>query len=169
MYEGFNIAKIEKDSISNGPGIRVILWCQGCTIHCKDCHNPQTWDSTKGRQYTKEDDKILFSELGKPYVQGITLSGGHPLEPYNIDFCRHIAKRVKLLYPSKDVWLYTGWLWEDIKDLEIIQYIDVIVDGPFVKDKRNITLPYCGSTNQRVIDVKQSIKHNKVILYKPEN
>lgn len=160
-----NYAKIEKNSIANGPGIRVVLWCQGCSLHCKGCHNPQTWDRNSGTPWTPLDIFRIYDELKKPWVRGITFSGGHPLEHYNINYCMNIAKQVKEHYPNKDIWLYTGWLWEDIKDFPIMKYIDVIVDGPYIEKQRNISLPYCGSNNQRVIDVQKSLKSEKVILY----
>lgn len=159
-------AKIEKNSIANGPGIRVVLWCQGCSLHCKGCHNPDTWDENKGTVFTSSDISIIYDELKKPWVSGITFSGGHPLENYNIYMCTYIAEQIKKNYPQKDIWLYTGWLWEDVKDLKIMKYVDVVVDGPYIEEQRNISLPYCGSNNQRVIDVQKSLKENKVILYK---
>ena len=156
-------AKIEYNSISNGPGIRVVLWCQGCSLHCTNCHNQNTWDPDKGNNLTHQDVINMFKEIEKPWVRGLTLSGGHPLEKYNIDKCTEISKEFKERFPNKDIWLYTGWLWEDIKDLPIMNYIDVVVDGPYIEEQRNISLPYCGSNNQRVIDVQKSL-HNKGVV-----
>ena len=158
-------AKIEYNSISNGPGIRVVLWFQGCSLHCKGCQNPETWDRDSGTPWVSSDIFKIYNELKKPWVRGLTFSGGHPLEYYNINSCMHIAEKVKENYPDKDIWLYTGYLWEDIKDLPIMKYIDVIVDGPYIEEQRNISLPYCGSNNQRVIDVKKSLQNKGVVLY----
>lgn len=158
-------AKIEKNSVANGPGIRVVLWCQGCSIHCPGCHNESTWDFSKGNDVMLDDITDMFLELNKPYVQGLTLSGGNPLETYNIDTCTEIAKQYKDRFPHKDLWLYTGLLWEDIQHLDIFKYVDVVVDGPYVEKLRDINLPYCGSKNQRVIDVKKSFETKGVVLY----
>ena len=107
----------------------------------------------------------IFNEIEKPWVRGLTLSGGHPIEKYNINGCTEIAKKFKEKFKDKDLWLYTGLLWDDIKNLEIINYLDVIVDGPYIDELRDISLPYCGSKNQRVIDVKKSLQENTLILY----
>lgn len=158
-------AKIEYNSTSNGPGIRVVLWCQGCSLHCKGCHNQNTWDPNGGLEITQQDIDAMFEELNKPWVEGLTFSGGHPLQTYNIDKCTEIAKKFKEKFPNKNIWLYTGWLWEDIKDFPIMKYIDVIVDGPYIEKQRDISLPYCGSNNQRVIDVQKSLQNKGVVLY----
>lgn len=160
------IAKIENNSVANGPGIRVVLWCQGCSLKCKGCHNKDTWDENQGDTYTANDNDYIIQLLKYKHISGLTLSGGHPLEPYNINECTELCREVKDAVPDKTIWLYTGWLWEDIKHIEIMNYIDVIVDGPYIEEERNISLPYCGSNNQRVINVKESLKSNKVILYK---
>lgn len=160
-----NIAKIEKNSVSNGPGIRVVIWCQGCSLQCKGCHNPETWNPEGGRSINPDDIYDIYKELEKPWVRGVTFSGGHPLEAYNVDACMDLMKNFKHLFPDKDIWLYTGFVWEDIKHLEIVNYIDVVVDGPYIESERNIMLPYCGSNNQRVIDVKKSLQSSEVVLY----
>lgn len=158
-------AKIEYNSTSNGPGIRVVLWCQGCSLHCKGCHNQNTWDPNGGFEITQQNIDEMFEELNKPWVEGLTFSGGHPLQTYNVDKCTEIAKKFKEKFPNKTIWLYTGWLWENIKGLPIMDYIDVIVDGPYIDELRDISLPYCGSKNQRVIDVKKSLQNKGVVLY----
>lgn len=156
-------------SIANGPGIRIVLWCQGCSLHCKGCHNSETWDPDGGEIFTCNDAADIIGWLKFPWISGLTLSGGHPLEPYNIGLCTELCKEVKASVPDKTIWLYTGWLWEDVKQLPIMQYVDVIVDGPYIEEQRNISLPYCGSTNQRVIDVQKSLQTNSIILFKESN
>lgn len=156
-------------SIANGPGVRIVLWCQGCSLHCKGCHNSETWDPDGGEVFTCNDAADIIGWLKFPWISGLTLSGGHPLEPYNIGSCTELCKEVKAYIPDKTIWLYTGWLWEDIKHLPIMQYVDVIVDGPYIEEQRNISLPYCGSTNQRVIDVQKSLQTNSIILFKESN
>ena len=152
------IAKIEKDCLNNGPGIRLVVWCQGCSVHCPGCHNKETWNEDIGHIFNCYDADEIYHYLKNSWVSGITLTGGHPLEPYNIDTCTELCKMVKLNYPDKTVWLYTGWLWEDIKELEIMKYVDVVVDGPFIESERDTTLAFRGSKNQRIIDVRKTCK-----------
>lgn len=157
-------SKIEKNSIANGEGIRVVLWCQGCSLHCPECHNPQTWDFDDGNIFRHVDIQEICEELKKPYITGLTLSGGHPLEPENIQVCTALCMYLKLRFPTKTIWLYTGWLWEEISHMEIMKYIDVVVDGPYIKDRKNISLKWRGSDNQRVIDVNKSLANKTIIL-----
>jgi anaerobic ribonucleoside-triphosphate reductase activating protein len=158
-------ANITTCDIANGKGIGVVLWCQGCSLNCPGCQNKCTHDSTDGKEFTKQEEDLIISELRKPYVSRLTLSGGHPLEPYNIEACLSLCKRVKSELPDIKIWCYTGWLWEDVQIFEIMKYIDVLVDGPFVESQRDITLPFRGSSNQRVIDVQKSLEADEVILY----
>lgn len=160
-----NYHKIEKFSVENGTGIRVVLWCSGCGVHCKNCHNPETWDRYSGKPWTEESEQELFEALNKDYISGITYSGGNPLEEYNTEVVTDIAKKIKEIFPNKTQWLYTGFPWEDIKDLEIIKYIDVLVDGPYIEEQRNVSLKWRGSSNQRVIDVQKSLELNQIVLY----
>ena len=157
--------KIERNSVANGVGIRTVLWCQGCSLHCKGCHNPHTWDFDSGKIFDVKAVQTICEELEKPYVAGLTLSGGHPLEPNNIKECTALCRYLKTKYPQKTRWLYTGWLWESIKQLDIMKYIDVVVEGPYIDSLRDITLKYCGSKNQRVIDVKKSLTENKLVIF----
>jgi anaerobic ribonucleoside-triphosphate reductase activating protein len=158
-------ADITTCDIANGTGIGVVLWCQGCSLNCPGCQNKCTHAAADGKEFTrKEEDKIL-TELRRKHISRLTISGGHPLEPYNIAACVELCKRVKSEVPVTQIWCYTGWLWEDVKDLELVKYyVDVLVDGPYIESLRDITLPWRGSSNQRVIDVKASLKTNKVIL-----
>ena len=161
-----NYHKIEKTSVANGTGIRVVLWCSGCRIGCKNCHNPETWDVNSGKLFDDAAKKELFDALSKPYIQGVTFSGGHPLEKENQEEIYDLCKEIKDKYPTKDIWLYTGYKYEFIlgkKILDIIALCDVVVDGPYIEDQRDITLKFRGSKNQRLIDVKETLKQGEVI------
>lgn len=166
-----NYHKIEKASIANGTGIRVVLWVSGCSLHCKGCHNPETWSINSGQPFNEEAKKELFEALDKSYIQGITFSGGHPFESYNRSTVYCLVKEIKEKFPEKDIWIYTGYTWEEIfeKDIREIQRIlywtDVLVDGKYVDELRDITLKWRGSKNQRVIDVKASLEQEKVVLW----
>ena len=160
-----NYHKIETFSINNGNGIRVVLWVSGCSLNCKNCQNPETHDPNAGELWTQESEQELFEALNKDYISGITFSGGHPLEHYNIDTIKNISKRIKQKFPNITQWLYPGCLWENIKDLEIMKYLDVIVDGPYIDELRDISLKWRGSLNQRVIDTQQSLNLNQVVLW----
>lgn len=160
-----NYHKIEKCSTSNGEGFRTVIWVSGCSVHCNNCQNPQTWEFESGLLFTNETKQELFAKLDKPYISGLTLSGGHPLESQNIETCTTIAKEFKKRFPNKTLWVYTGYLWNEIKNLEIMKYTDVLIDGRYIDEKRDITLPWRGSTNQRVIDVQKSLNKGKIVLY----
>ncbi len=160
-----NYHKIEKTSIANGEGIRVVLWVSGCSLHCRGCHNPETWNINSGEFFGEDAKKELFEALDKPYIKGITFSGGHPLENENIDDVYCLCKEIKEKLPTKDIWLYTGYTFENINSHPIMQYIDVLVDGKYIDEQRDLTLKFCGSKNQRLINVQKSLKENKVILY----
>lgn len=146
-----NFHRIESTNLSNGLGWRVVLWVSGCSHHCEGCHNPETWDPESGKQFTVEHLKKIIEFLDKPYVKGLTLTGGDPLMLKNRASILEIVKAVKSNCPTKDIWLYTGYKYEEIKDLEILKYVDVIVDGKFEIENRDITLPFRGSTNQKII------------------
>lgn len=170
-----NYEKIDKCSVSNGLGIRTVLWISGCNIHCKNCHNQSTWDFNSGIPFTDDTMQEILYDLSKPYIKGLTLSGGHPLDPHNAPKVLEIVKRVKMVFPNmvfpnKDIWIYTGYVWEDIiKDdilKEILKRTDVLVDGAYIDELRDITLPFRGSSNQRIINVQESLNQNKVILWK---
>ncbi len=174
-----NYHKIEKSSIANGTGIRVVLWCSGCSLRCKGCQNPETWDINSGKLFDEKAKEELFEALDKPYIQGITFSGGHPLENENVETVYLLIKEIKEKFPNKDIWLYTGYTLNQIfptvitSDLDlkrfyrqnIVEMCDVVVDGAYVEKLRDITLKWRGSSNQRVIDVKNTLKENKVVLY----
>ena len=165
-----NYEKIDKCSVSNGLGVRTVLWISGCNIHCKNCHNQSTWDFNSGIPFTDDTMQEILYDLSKPYIKGLTLSGGHPLDPHNAPKVLEIVKRVKMVFPNKDIWIYTGYVWEDIiKNVtlkEILKRTDVLVDGAYIDELRDISLPFRGSSNQRIIDVQESLKPNQVILWK---
>lgn len=168
-----NYIKITKSDIANGIGIRTVLWVSGCTMHCKECHNQSTWNFNAGQLFTNDTMNELLNSLIPDYVAGLTLSGGHPLEKQNQQQIANIVKTVKAKYPTKTIWLYTGYLYENILKMpfvvrDILPYIDILVDGKYDCTKRDITLAWCGSSNQRVIDIQKSLKENKVILFKEE-
>lgn len=161
--------KIRRLDISNGPGMRVAIFMQGCAFKCKNCFNPETHDFNGGKEFTDEViDHIL--DLGKaPYIAGLSILGGEPLHPNNIEGTARLAKIFKANYPDKTVWVWSGFLFDrDLKDKEALKYIDVLVDGQFVDEKKDLTLPYCGSTNQRVIDVQKSLKKGEIVLWKED-
>lgn len=146
-----NYHNITKDDMLNGEGLRVVLWVAGCEHHCKGCHNPITWDENGGLLFDKAAKQEIFEELKKDYVSGITFSGGDPLHIKNRTDITVLAKEIKEIFPSKTIWLYTGYTYEAVKDLEIISYLDVLVDGKFVKELSDVNYHWAGSTNQKII------------------
>lgn len=160
-----NYHDITKCDLLNGSGLRVVLWISGCSHHCKGCQNPQTWDENSGIPFDKQAEDELFEALKPDYISGITFCGGSPLYPKNRETVTRLAKKCRDLFPDKNIWLFTGYLWEEVKDLEIIQYLDVLIDGEFIEELKDNTLHWCGSSNQRVIDVKKTIESGRVILY----
>ncbi|MEG1395003.1 MAG: anaerobic ribonucleoside-triphosphate reductase activating protein [Clostridia bacterium] len=156
---------ITKDDMLNGDGLRVVLWVAGCTHACPECHNPVTWDVNGGVEFDNDAKKEIFAELEKDYVSGITFSGGDPLHPCNRQPIAELAKEIKTKFPNKTLWLYTGFSWEEIKDLPVIQYLDVLVDGEFVIALKHTQLHWKGSSNQRVIDVQNTLRLGEVVIY----
>ena len=142
----------------NGDGLRVVLWVAGCSHCCKECQNPVTWDPDGGILFDDAAKQEIFSQLEKPYISGITFSGGDPLHAANRFAVRELMDEIKRKYPDKTIWLYTGDRWEDILHYPVMQYIDVLVDGEFVQELKNTKLWWRGSANQRVIDVQQSLQ-----------
>lgn len=160
-----NYFGITKCDIANGLGVRVVLWISGCTMHCPGCHNPETWEFTGGKIFDGAAKKELFDALSKPWIKGVTLSGGHPLEPQNCGAVYGLLKEIRQKFPSKDIWLYTGYNLDnnDFQDSnivlnQILTMCDVVVDGPFILEQRDLTLPFRGSRNQRLIDVHQTLE-----------
>ena len=172
-----NYMQIDKASISNGKGFRVVLYCAGCSLKCEGCFNPETWDFNAGMHFDKDATNDIFKLLDKPYIKGITLSGGHPLESHNLIGVYNLIHSIKKNLPQKDIWLYTGLtlsvddfdlssqnqLLYDLKK-HVISMCDVIVDGPYIESQRDITLPFRGSKNQRIIDVQKTLQQNEIVL-----
>ncbi len=156
---------ITKDDMLNGDGLRVVLWVAGCSHRCRECQNPVTWDPDGGIPFTEESKRELFAELGKPYISGVTFSGGDPLYRSNEPEILELAKEIREKFPGKTIWLYTGSVWDEIKDHEIIGYVDVLVDGEYVKELRSTQLYWRGSSNQRVIDVKKTLESGTLSLH----
>lgn len=156
---------ITKDDMLNGDGLRVVLWVAGCGHHCEECQNPVTWNPDGGIPFTEESKKELFEALGRSYVSGITFSGGDPLHPANEAEILALAKEIRASFPGKTIWLYTGYSWEYVKNREIAKYLDVLVDGLYVKQLRDTNLHWRGSANQKVIDVPASLTGGKLVLH----
>lgn len=149
---------ITKDDMLNGDGLRVVLWVAGCSHCCRECHNPLTWDPDGGLLFDGQAQKEIFEQLDKPYISGITFSGGDPLHAANRPEVRSLMKEIKEKYPDKTIWLYTGEVWENLFREPLLQFVDVLVDGEFQAEKKDVKLLWKGSSNQRVIDVQASLK-----------
>lgn len=166
-----NYHNITTDDMKNGDGLRVVIWLSGCSLQCRNCFNPQTWDKDSGIPFTEDTMNELIEKLDKPYISGLTISGGHPLEAYNLDDVLDIVKTIKSRFHDKTIWLYTGYEYEylfdmnNLKIFEILDYVDVLVDGKFIEPLKDVNCPYRGSTNQRLIDVQKSIKEGRTVLY----
>lgn len=172
-----NYLGIDKSSISNGPGVRVVLWVAGCTCRCKECQNPESWDFNAGILFDEVAKQKLFNALYKPYIRGISISGGHPLENKNVEDVYLLIQEIKEKFPTKDIWLYTGYTWEQIftpvcMDMfnvnniyrkKVVEMCDVLVDGPYIEEQRDITLKFMGSKNQRLIDVKETLNQGTIV------
>lgn len=152
--------------IANGPGCRVSLFVSGCRNRCKGCFQPETWSFTYGQEFTSETLQELLRLLSDPHVAGLSILGGDPFEPENrdcvLDICRAVQKEFG---QSKTIWVWTGYYWEDLRDLPVMQYIDVLVDGPFIEEERDLSLFYRGSRNQRVIDIPRTNERGCAIRY----
>ena len=169
-----NFASIKKCDVANGIGVRVSLFVSGCSHHCKNCFNEDAWDFDYGKPFTKEDEQEVLNLLKPSYISGLSLLGGEPLEPCNQLGLITLLRNFKKQYPNKTLWCYSGYTFEYItntmfKNLpytkEILSYVDVLVDGRYVDELRDLKLRFRGSSNQRIIDVQKSLKENKVILW----
>ncbi len=160
-----NYHNITKEDMLNGDGIRVVLWVSGCDNRCNGCHNPITWDKEGGLPFGRNTENELFEALSRPYIEGITFSGGDPMMSYNRDEVMRLVKKCRSDFPNKTIWLYTGLLWEEIKDIKGIELIDVIAEGRFVEELKDNNLKWVGSSNQRVIDVKKTLEIGSIVLH----
>lgn len=172
-----NYMKIINCDIANGHGVRITLFVSGCNHRCKGCQNPQTWDANAGQEFTFGKDGTageIIESLKPDYIRGLSLSGGDPLYPENRAGILCLCKDVRAVFGhSKDIWLWTGYTFEDLVDMAqtdaalagILDIVDVVVDGPFIQEQRDITLPYCGSRNQRVIDVQKTLNTYNIVLW----
>ncbi len=173
-----NYATIKKTDVANGPGVRVSLFVSGCTHHCKGCFNPEAWDFQYGAPFTKEVEDEVLEALAPSYIKGLSLLGGEPFEPANQVALLPLLRRFKKMCPNKTIWCYSGYDFE--KDMltgnlgpwevtkEMLSYIDVLVDGEFVLEKKDLNLRFRGSSNQRVIRVQESLASDKVVLWDDE-
>lgn len=159
--------KVRKMDISNGPGVRVSIFMQGCTFYCKNCFNPETHDFMGGEEFTEDTIDQVLKLCENANVEGLSILGGEPMHPMNIEGTTELAKKFKEKFPNKNLWVWTGFLFDrDLQNKEVLKYIDVLVDGQYVDELRDPRLKYNGSSNQRVIDVQNSVKQGKVIFYK---
>lgn len=170
-----NYGDIYYCDIANGIGCRTSLFVSGCTHHCKGCFNECTWDFNYGKPYTKEVEDTIIESINHTYISGLSILGGEPMEPSNQKEIRKLIERVRTEVPEASIWIYSGYTWEELTDSNnrrchtedtdiILSNINVLVDGEFILDKKDINLKFRGSTNQRIINVNQSLKQNKIIL-----
>lgn len=176
-----NYSGISECDVLNGTGFRVVLFVSGCSHRCYNCQNPKTWDKNFGHPFTEKTRQYIFNCLDKDYIDGITITGGDPLHENNLNEVLKLVQEIRISFPEKTIWLYTGYSYSKIfqgqssclsqeglnnfKRREIIKLCDVVVDGEYIDEQKDITLKWRGSKNQRCIDVKQSLTQNKVILY----
>lgn len=160
-----NFHNITTEDMNNGDGLRTVLWVAGCSHHCNGCHNPQTWDPLGGVPFDDDAFNELIMKLGKDYISGITFSGGDPLYCDNRKSIGNLIKTIKDKFgDTKDIWLYTGFDWEEIYSLPFIENVDILIDGKFELENRNISLKWKGSPNQRIIDVKATLNSDNPIM-----
>ena len=171
-----NYGEIKKCDIANGEGVRVSLFVSGCTHHCRGCFNPETWDFNYGRLFDDKAEEEIFSALSANYISGLSLLGGEPFEPENQRALLPFLRNVKAVFPTKNIWCYTGYLFEELLGgskahcectKEMLMLIDILVDGEFHLEKKDISLAYRGSSNQRIIDVRKSLEGGRIELYEP--
>lgn len=176
-----NYSGISECDVLNGTGFRVVLFVSGCSHRCYNCQNPKTWDKNFGHPFTEKTKQYIFNCLYKDYIDGITITGGDPLYEYNLDEVLKLVQEIRISFPKKTIWLYTGYSYSDIfrgqssclsqeglnnfKRREIIKLCNIVVDGEYIDEQRDLSLKFRGSKNQRVIDVKQSLAQNKLVLY----
>lgn len=180
-----NYHNLTYPDMNNGSGLRVVLWLSGCSHKCKGCQNPQTWDANSGIPFDEQAKEELFRELNKDYISGLTLTGGDPLYETNLDGVLNLVNEIRLLFPLKSIWLYTGYVLEEImagitydengaffllennkKRYQIISQCDVVIDGRYIDEQKNLALKWRGSRNQRVIDMEKTLQKGEILLWK---
>lgn len=170
-----NYAEIKKRDVANGPGVRVSLFVSGCTHRCKGCFNHEAWDFAYGTPFTAQTEQDILEALTPAYVQGLTLLGGDPLEKCNATALLPLVKAVRAMQPKKDIWCFTGetlediWAQNDADKTALLSMCDVLVDGPYVEEKRNISLLFRGSENQRLIDLEKTRRMGKIVLWEAQH
>lgn len=175
-----HVGEVMTADVANGEGMRVSVFVSGCRNHCKGCFQPQTWDFNYGREYTPEIEQFIIDELSKSYYDGITILGGDPMEPENQEAVLRLLRRIKKELPDKNVWAYTGYVYD--RDLvpggkrfvdgvtrELLESIDILIDGRFVEELKNLMLNFRGSGNQRIIKMKETLETGKVVLSELNN
>lgn len=158
-------AQITPFEICNGKGAGVSLFTQGCHFQCKGCFNQNAWDFNGGKEWNDEIKNKFFELINRPYIKRVSILGGEPLANANISEVYSLCKEIKEKFPTKNIWLYTGYMFEDIDSYLIMKYIDVLVDGRYIDKLKDLTLKFKGSSNQRVIDIQKTFKENKIVLY----
>ena len=157
---------IRKMDISDGPGVRASIFMQGCEFHCKNCFNQETWDFNGGKEFTDDTIKEVLDICAQPQIKGLSILGGEPMHPNNIEGTTKLAKAFKEKYPEKTIWAWSGFKFDEyLKDKEVAKYLDVIVDGQYKDELHDFRLKWRGSSNQRVIDVQKSMKANKIVFF----
>ena len=182
-----NYAQIRSMDISNGEGIGVSLFVQGCDFHCKNCFNSETWEFSKGQEWNDKTKNQFLKLIETPFIQRVSILGGEPLHPKNVQNVLKIVDEIRVSYPAKNIWLYTGYTWEEIwikdniktadkvKDMrekairnlrrQVVRMCDVLIDGRYVDELRDVSLHWRGSSNQRVINVQETLKQNQIVLW----
>ena len=157
---------IRKMDISDGPGVRASIFMQGCEFHCKNCFNPETWNFEGGKEFTDDTIKEVLDICASPQIKGLSILGGEPMHPNNIEGTTKLTKAFKEKYPNKTIWAWSGFKFDEyLKDKDVAKYLDVVVDGQYKDELHDFRLKWRGSSNQRVIDVQKSLKENKVVLF----
>ena len=155
---------ITKDDMLNGDGLRVVLWVAGCEHRCPNCQNPVTWDINGGLEFDDDAKMEVFDELRKSYISGLTLSGGDPLHMLNRNDVGALIEEIAQKFPDKTIWVYSGYEWQEVKDLPFMNHVDILIDGEFIERLKDNTIPWRGSSNQKVIDVKKSLEIDRTVL-----
>ena len=156
---------IRKMDIADGPGVRVSIFMQGCQFHCKNCFNPETWDFNGGKEFNDEVIEKVLQLCKKDHIKGLSILGGEPMNPVNREGTTRLTKKFKENFPDKNLWMWTGFKYEDLKDEEVFKYVDVLVDGQYKDELHDPTLKWKGSANQRVIDIKKSRENNEIVIF----